>query len=235
MEDGGVRARIARALNKFVAKDAAARAELNGKVHFAKGIGPRRAIPLFIEGRADEGDAPLLFAGGELFGAAGLVALIQEALDFRIGKGLLAGLAIGLAFGGLLVALDDLALLAHFLEAFLAGFLFFLLDFRGRFLRLLNFLDDIRWRLHDRVDFRVVNRFGRRRLGGLRLGWRRRRRRLGRGRLEGRWFVFVAVEVFLDDDGEVDWDDRFVWLAGRDGEEVSKDEKRKVDDERKDE
>ena len=81
-------------MDEFVAEDAAARTESNGKVHFAQSISPGRAVPFFIEGGTDERDAPLIFACSKLLSTAGLVALIQEALDFRVREGLLARLAV---------------------------------------------------------------------------------------------------------------------------------------------
>ena len=227
-EDGGVRAGIARALDEFVAEDAAARTKSNGKVHFAQGIGPWRAIPLFIEGGTNERDAPLIFAWSKLLSTARPIALIQEALDFCVREGLLARLAVGLAFSGLLITLDELTLLTHLFEAVLTGFLFFLLEFRGSFLFLFRL-----WLLRDffdRVNFWVVLDF--RRLGfGFRLGWWWRGL-VGRRGLEGRRFIFVAVKILLDDDGEVDWNDGFFRLAGDDREKESEKEEGQVEGER---
>ena len=217
-------------MGEFVAEDATARTEANGKVHNTQSIGPWRAIPLFIEGGTNERDAPLIFACSKLLSTAGLVALIQEALDFCVREGLLARLAVGLAFGGLLIALDELALLTNLFEAVLADFLFFLLEFRGSFLFLfrLGLLRDF----FDRVNFWVVLDFGRLRFG-FRLGWWWRRFRLfGRRGLEGWRFVFVAVKILLDDDGEVDWNDGFFRLAGDGREKESEKEEGQVEGER---
>ena len=215
-------------MDEFVAEDAAARTKSNGKVHFAKGIGPGRAIPFFIEGGTDERDAPLIFACSKLLSTAGSIALIEELLDLGIGECFLTCLAVGLAFGGLLITLDELALLTHLFDAVLTSFLFFLLEFRGSFLFLFRL-----WLLRDffdRVNFWVVLDFGR--LGfRFRFGWWWRGLVAHRG-FEGRRFIFVAVKILLDDDGEVDWNDRFFRLAGDGREKESEKEEGQVKGER---
>ena len=196
----------------MVLDDSAAATEPHANRHRLQRVRPRRLVPLLLKGLLDQRIAELQLARGDLLRRPRLVALIETPHDLRIGKRLPGRSTITARFRGPNLDRDLFVDLrrrfAHFPHAFLAQLLrgllrrFWLFLFRPL---LLGLLVDL---CHD-VSDDLLELLGLLRLFHLRLrlGLGFRLRRLRFHFLQGRRFVLLAVQILVDDDGEVDRDD----------------------------